>query len=168
MKKKQTDKKDTEYDLQLKLVDYLIANYPDVIFRSDLGGIRLPPGLTVKVKKLAVGNKSGKELKETKSIAYPDFFIVEARGGWFGLFIELKREKSGYCKGKNPLDKQLKNNEHIREQAEVLLRLREKRYYADFAGGISEIIHLVDWYLGLRETTKTFMPTLWKYTVLKY
>lgn len=163
MKKKQKDKKDTEYDLQLKLVDYLIANYPDVIFRSDLGGIRLSPGLAEKVKKLAVGDKPRKELKELKSIAYPDFFVAEARGGWFGLYIELKRQKSGYCRGKNPLDKQLNNDEHVREQAAVLLRLREKGYYADFAGGIAEIIHLVDWYLGL--VWETSSP-LWPYTVL--
>ena len=150
-KKKQTKGKklDTEYDLQLKLIDYLIANYPDVIFRSDLGGIRLSPGLFDKVKRLAVGNKSRKELKEIKSIAYPDFFIAEMRGGWAGCYIELKRQTSGYAKGKNPLNRELKNDDHVREQAEVLMRLREKGYYADFAGGLAEIIHLVDWYLNL-------------------
>jgi len=162
--------RETEYDLQVRLVDYLLENYPSIIFRSDLGGIRLPPGLANKVKKLSVGSaksiphRHGGE-PQGKKIAYPDFFIAEPMGGWFGLFIELKRQKSGYCKGKNPLDKQLKNSEHVREQAEILLKLRKKGYYADFVGGWAEIRHLVDWYLGLRETTKVFKPSTWPFSV---
>lgn len=163
MKQATKNKKETEYDLQVMLVDYLLVNYPDVIFRSDLGGIRLPPGLIKKVNRLSVGSAKKKE-DQGKKIAYPDFFIAEPMGGWFGLYIELKREKRGYCKGENPLDKQLKNDEHVREQAEVLLRLREKGYYADFAGGIAEARHLVDWYLGLNYIYDT---PLWPYTVLK-
>jgi len=165
--KKQTNKGklETEYQLQLRLVDYLIKEYPDVIFRSDLGGVRLSPGLFDKVKRLAVGNKSRKELREIKSISYPDFFIAEARGGWHGLYIELKRQKSGYCKGKNPLDKELKNDEHVREQADVLLRLREKGYYSDFAGGIAEIFSLVEWYLNQNESER--FKSYWPYSVFE-
>lgn len=167
MKKQRGKEKglDTEYDLQLKLVDYLIKNYPDVIFRSDLGGVRLSPGLATKIKKLAVGNKLRKELKEIKSIAYPDFFIAEARGGWYGLFIELKRQRSGYAIGKNPLNRQLKNDEHVREQAEVLLRLRERGYYADFSGGWGEILSIVEWYLNLKKFER--FKSYWPFSVFK-
>lgn len=159
--------KETEYDLQVMLVDHLLKNYPSVIFRSDLGGIRLPPGLIKKVNRLSVGSAKRKE-DQGEKIAYPDFFIAEPIGGWFGLYIELKREKRGYCAGKNPLYKQLKNDEHVREQAEVLLRLREKGYYADFAGGWAEVRHLVDWYMmGLREPTKFLKPSIWPFSVFK-
>ena len=174
MKQAKTGKSETEYDLQVRLVDYLLENYPSVIFRSDLGGIRLPPVLANKVRKLSIGSAKripythgGEPEDRGKKIAYPDFFIAEPLGGWYGLFIELKRQKSGYCKGKNPLDKQLKNDEHVREQAEVLLRLREKGYYSDFAGGWAEILSIVEWYLGLRETTKVFKSSIWPFSVFK-
>ncbi len=171
MKQATKGKKETEYDLQVMLVDYLIKNYPSVIFRSDLGGIRLPPGLANKVRKLSVGSAKkiphthgGEPKKEDQGekIAYPDFFIAEPMGGWFGLYIELKREKRGYCKGKNPLDKTLKNDEHVREQAEVLLRLRNKGYYADFAGGWAEILSIVEWYLRLEKGNEKLC---WPYSV---
>ncbi len=152
-----------EYDLQVKLVDYLLENYPYVVFRSDLGGIRLPPGLAKKVKKLACGSKG-----QGEKIAYPDFFIAEPRSGWYGLYIELKFKTSYYAIGKNPKMYVLRiSDEHITEQADVLRILRDKGYCGEFAGGWANLIHLVDWYLSLPKNVEKINRPCWPFTVFR-
>jgi hypothetical protein len=151
----------TEYDLQVQLVDYMIENFPQVTFRSDLGGVRLHRGLIQKVSKLFRGSK-----KQGPKVPFPDFGIYEPRGGWFALFIEIKVSKSRYCIGKNPLQKVLRvDDAHIAEQAEMALKLRNIGYYADFAGGWGEVRSLVEWYL-LDLEQQTGRP-IWPYSVLR-
>lgn len=152
MKGKVTSGPELEFQLQLCLVDFLLDAYPNVIFRSDLGGIRLPPGLAKKVKKLSVGSKG-----QGEKVPYPDFFIAEPRGGWSGLYIELKRLSKFYTNGSYGF-RVLKDDKHIREQAVVLARLRNKGFYADFAGGRGEIFHLAKWYLSLTCDNKPYWP----------
>lgn len=161
MGKSKSNKLPTEWDLQLLLVDYLLEHYPSVIFRSDLGGIRLPPGLANKVKKLSRGSKSRGE-----KVPYPDFFIAEPRLGWCGLYIELKRTTSQYAIGKNPKLLVLKSSDkHITEQAQMLRDLRAKKYCAEFAGGWANIRSLVNWYLKLSVEGDGY--PCWPYTVFR-
>ena len=153
----------TENDLQLDLVDHLIEKHPAVIFRSDLGGIRLPPGLIKKVKKLSRGRES-----QGAKIPYPDFFIAEPRSGWCGLYIELKRRTREYAVGKNLMLLVLKVDEHTTEQASILRKLRAKGYCAEFAGGWANIKHLVEWYLSLPATVRLEGDRpCWPFTVFR-
>lgn len=77
----------TEYDDQCRI--FLTAEqyesiYPELKFiHCSLSGIRLPVGLAVKAKK--GGNKKG----------IPDIFLPLRRGGYAGLYIELKRVTGG-------------------------------------------------------------------------
>ena len=118
---------------QIQLCDYIRNKYPDVIFSSDQSGIRVGQGLANKLKKLHSEN------------GIPDLTIYEPRGGYFGLCIELK------ATGNSPFRQSgmLKNNEHLRKQWKILMRLELKGYMAGFCEGYQKAVELVDWYMNL-------------------
>ncbi len=107
---------------------YIRCKYKDVIFTSEPSGLRLPIGQATKLKKLRSGSK------------LPDLWILERRANYGGLFIELKAKpilkKNGDFK-----------TPHIKEQSEVIERLKEKGYAATFAVGFDEACLAVDMYL---------------------
>jgi hypothetical protein len=117
-----------EETIHQQLCAYIRAQYPNVIFTSEPSGLRLPIGQATKLKKLRSGSK------------LPDLWILERRANYGGLFIELKAEPIHKKNGeyKNP---------HIKEQAEVIQRLKEKGYAATFAVGFDEARMEVDMYL---------------------
>jgi hypothetical protein len=122
-----------ESDLQEQVATFLKFCYPDVLFHSDFGaGVRLTMGQAIRQKKQNGGRR-----------AWPDMVIAEPRNGYHGLYLELKREKTRLKK---------KNGEwasdHIAEQAEVLKKLRERGYKAEFAVGFDEAKQILDDYLG--------------------
>ena len=122
----------SEYDIQISLQEWMIAQHPTVLMHCDLSGVRLPIGYAVKIKKL---NPNGR--------AYPDIFLPEPRGKYHGLFIELKRcyadlltKKGAYKKGR-----------HIEEQRHILQLLQQKGYRAAFACGFDDTQNLINDYL---------------------
>jgi hypothetical protein len=120
-----------EFSEQKSICQYLSLQYPDVIFASDLSGIRLPQGLANKVK----------SLKCNRGI--PDLFIYEPRKGYFGLAIELKA--TGVTVYKQ--DGNLKTDNHLQEQEEMLYRLSKKGYLALFCLGFDNAKLIIDSYL---------------------
>lgn len=130
----------SEHDLYTMLADYLRYNYKDIIWRFDLAADL----------KLSIGQaRKHKALHPTRG--YPDLFIAEPRlvvtdditDYIHGLFIELKRPGVKLYK-KNG---ELVADQHIREQAEMLQRLRQRGYKAEFACGFDEAKKLIDEYL---------------------
>ena len=131
----------SEADLQVQVADYLRLQYPSVMFHSDYGsGIKLTMGQAIKQKRQNGGRR-----------AWPDMFIAEPRlvvtddmpGYMHGFFIELKRPGVKLYK-KNG---ELVADQHIREQAEMIQRLRQRGYKAEFACGFDEAKKLIDEYL---------------------
>ncbi len=145
----------TEAELQEAVANYLIRQYPDVMFHSDFGsGIKLTPGQAVKQKRQNGGRR-----------AWPDMFIAEVRGpeGVFdyrtlvsldlianfrnhikiGLFLELKKEGTRLKKKNGEWA-----TEHTAEQAGVLEELRQRGYCAEFAVGFEKAKEMIDEYLG--------------------
>jgi hypothetical protein len=112
------------------------TQYPAVIFRTDFAaGVKMSMGQAVRHKRLQSDR------------AWPDLFIAEpkyvkADKEWYdGLFIELKAVNI-YRK-----DGTLLSNPHIREQAEMLERLRQRGYAAHFAIGFDQARKIIDEYL---------------------
>lgn len=70
----------SEAKLQQAVCKYIRHKYPSVIFRSDLGGIKLTMGQAVKVKATQY------------SRAYPDIFIAQPIGEFSGMYLELKKQ----------------------------------------------------------------------------
>jgi len=112
----------------------------DVIFNSDMSGVRLHLGLQAKMSRL----RSHRGM--------PDLMIYEKRGNFGALFLELKPDGTRILRK----DKQLTANVHIREQAEILMKLTLKGYCANFAVGIDEAMAVINWYL---EPEALFMVT---------
>lgn len=124
-----------EYDLQVTAVEYVQRQYPGAIFRSDLGGIRLPIGAAVKVKKIQGDNARN----------YPDFFLAEPRGAYAGLFLEFKISRDEIFTKRGSL----RQSEHVQGQQRMLERLRARGYSAQFACGIDEVMQALDEYMAL-------------------
>ena len=126
-----------ENDIQRMVCDFLRYSYPTTIFRSDFAaGIHLTMGQAVAHKRLQ------------SSRAFPDLQIVEARGNYHGLFIELKRDGTTvYLK-----NGELSASTHIREQAEMIRRLNELGYYAMFCIGFKEARTAIIEYMELKKT----------------
>ena len=111
---------------------YVRLTYPDAIFMSDGSGLKLPMGLAKKYSNL----KSGRGI--------PDLFIAEPRGGYAGLFIEIKREETVIFTKEGKLYK----DEHLKEQAKTLDRLMHKGYASYFAVGVKMASDIIDEYMA--------------------
>lgn len=87
--------------LQCKVVAYLRAQYPDIIFCSSMAGVRLPSiGSAIKAKRM--GNMKG----------VPDLLIFEPRGGIHGLMIELKSLHGELSNEQNIMINKLKDRDY--------------------------------------------------------
>ena len=118
---KRAKPKKKEESLQLMVSKYLRSKYPEAIFNSDIAsGMRLPIWIAAKAK--AQRSERGQ----------PDMIILEPRGIYFGLCLELKNEYSDVYL-KDGTISNAKSNKHVLEQNEILNRLGDKGYYADFA-----------------------------------
>lgn len=127
----------SEKNIHIMICDYIRLKYPDVLFRTDLGGIKLTMGQAAQVKRMQGGKR-----------AWPDLFIAEPRYSprdkemYSGLFIELKATNI-YKK-----DGSLRKNDHLFEQSEMLTRLESRGYKAVFAVGFDRATAIIDEYLS--------------------
>jgi hypothetical protein len=110
--------------------------YKDVIFTTDLSGVRLPIGLAIKVKQLRSSN------------GVPDILIFEPNMFHHALFLEVKKE-SPFKKDGN-----LKSNEHLAEQLNIIELLRDKDYAAMFVWTFDDAKERIDNYMSLRDSEK--------------
>lgn len=123
----------SEHDLYTMLADYLRYNYKSIIWRFDLAADL----------KLTIGQaRKHKRLQQHRG--YPDLFIAEPRGEYHGVYIELKKAGTRIFKK----DGTLVADQHIREQFDLLEKLRRKGYVAEFACGFDEAKEIIDRYLG--------------------
>lgn len=127
----------TEAQLQIRVAQYLRYYYPDVLFHSDYGaGVKLTKAQAAVQKKQNGGQR-----------AWPDMFIAHAAPNEFdkyhGLFLELKKDGTRIKKRDGDWA-----SPHIAEQAEVLERLRQEGYMAEFVVGFEEAKELINVYLG--------------------
>jgi hypothetical protein len=116
-----------------QLCDFVRLKWPDAIFNSDGAGNNLSPAQAGMSKMLRC------------AAGFPDWFLAEPRGVYHGLFLEIKREGTTlYLR-----DGRLSTNAHIQEQAEMLQKLMNRGYYANFAQGIAPAVNQVQMYMGL-------------------
>jgi len=129
MKNNQREKK-----ISIELAKYINLQYPDVIFFPDASGVRLTMGQAIQLR-----------AQRCNRSKIPDFFILEPKGEYHGLILELKKEdeiiflKNG----------SLSNSKHIQEQNKSLMKLRSVGYLAIFAVGLDSAIWNVDTYMNL-------------------
>lgn len=151
----------TEHEMYVTIAHWLQVKYPNVIYRFDLASdMLLTPGQARRHKILHP--KRG----------YPDLFIAEPRSvlvgdkeGTFkksnynvdslgvtlnnehllmahGLFLEIKKAETRMKKKDGSWA-----SPHIEEQAQVLQKLRDVNYCAEFAVGLDETYKIISKYM---------------------
>lgn len=122
----------SEKSEHIAICNYIKLQYPDVIFFSDASGLYTKnwgQKLEIKAKR-----SHGK---------LPDLFIAQPKGDYCcGLFLEIKKSGTKLFKRDKTFTK-----EHYQEQYDMLLKLREKGYCADFAIGFEGAKEIIDNYL---------------------
>ena len=120
-----------EYAVCKAIAIYMRLQYPSIIFHYDLAGLNLSraqAGMT----KVIQGGKG-----------WPDLFIAHPAGKYHGLFIEVKKEGTVLWKVKGG-----PATDHIGDQIDMLNRLEELGYYADFGIGLDDCKGIIDNYLS--------------------
>lgn len=124
----------TEKVLHRSVCSYLKLQYKDVLFNTDLSGIKLTIGQAKQAKMLRSGR------------AFPDLVIYHPGGRKYGkkfaLFLEFKKE-SPYKK-----DGTLKKDKHLQEQHDMLQKLNSLGYLAYFVWNFDMAKELIDEYLN--------------------
>lgn len=118
----------TEAQLHKQICQYL--KLKQVCFNTDMSGIKLTIGQAKKMKSLR------------SSRAFPDIVVYEPRGGYGGLFLEVKKETPYKKNG------ELKSSTHLKEQEDMINILNDKGYCASFAWSLDGAIELIERYLN--------------------
>lgn len=123
-----------EYALQKQICTYLDYQYPNADYLSD----------TIASVKLTAPQQRRNSVIQKQDFKCPDLLILEPRGGYHGLFIELK------VKSPFKLNGELYKDEHLEGQSKSIERLRRKGYYACFSWGFDRTKSLIDAYMKLK------------------
>lgn len=121
-----------EEKLHFQISDYLKIQYPKVFFISESSGLRVSQGLAAKLKRVRSNH------------VHLDLYILEPKGGYHGLILELKAKD--IYKKTAPLE--LLKDDHVADQAETIKKLNKKGYKAAFAVRFDQAKKLIDDYLN--------------------
>jgi hypothetical protein len=123
-----------ERALQLQVCQFMKMRYPKIMFWSNDSGEKKSIGLAKLNKRMRSGSK------------IPDLWISEARGGFHGLYIELKTTSPFKLDGK------LKSNPHTEAQSKMLDELYERGFMAAFGVGLDKTIAIINLYMSQPKT----------------
>ena len=124
-------KKQPEFELQKQVCQWLCLQWPGILFLSD----------TIASVKLTIPQQNRNKLIQKPNFKTPDLLILEPRGVYSGLFIELK-VNSPYKK-----DGTLLSDEHLEGQDRTLNELRDKGYFTCFSWSFDMTIEIINRYL---------------------
>lgn len=130
--------KKTEENIQIAICKYLDLQYPNLIYTSDLSGIKLTIGQAVKAKA-----QRCKKYKIPDLLIFKDFYDSHSNF-YSGLVIELKKSKSEVFGVKN----QVLKNKHVEAQIQSLHKLKSDGYFATFAFGFAGAKKIIDDYMS--------------------
>lgn len=133
IKKKKNNKKNNSEEIeQFQFIDFLKSNYPNILFRVAVDGVRLSIGTAVKLKKNGILQRS-----------LPDIEIFFPTIKYHGLFIEMKiTNRKLFKKDGSYID------EHTKEQSLILKRFNEIGYYASFGIGYEHAKNILVAYIN--------------------
>lgn len=123
--------KHPEFTLQKQLCQFIRTQHPNVLFLSD----------TVASVKLSYPQQGRNKAIQNSSFHCPDLMILEPRGKFSGLFLELK------VKSPFKADGTLYKNEHLQNQFDTLTRLNERGYKALFVWSLETAMKIINDYL---------------------
>lgn len=112
---------------------YLNLQYPNVMYITDLSGIKLTIGQAVQAKK-----------QRCKSFKLVDLNILHPNKHYNGLCIEIKKNREVLYTKKG----ELRNSEHIKAQKKAIEHLNSVGYYATFGCGFEDCKKIIDTYFN--------------------
>lgn len=121
-----------EYQVCKAIAIYLRMQYPGVLYHFDLAGLNLSKA------------QAGMSKAIQHSRGWPDLFIAAPRGGYHGLFLEIKAEGTRLLKLNHTFV-----SDHIEEQADRINDLCNCGYFATFAVGFDQAKNEIDRYMKL-------------------
>jgi hypothetical protein len=120
-----------EESLQIAVSQYIKFRYPNVLFTAESSGVYRSMVQAVKAK------------KQRSSRGLPDMIILEPRGKFKGLMLELKRDgERVWLK-----DGSWSSDKHIQEQKDVHHSLSVRGYKAEFCIGFDSAKEVIDIYM---------------------
>ena len=138
----------SEHNLYEQIARYLQLQYPNVIYRFDIAAdLKLTPGQAAKHKRLHPTRGypdlfiAKPKSKPTPEHGYPRLIEWESQD-WHGLYLEIKRDGEKLTKKDGSW-----RTPHIAEQAEMLERLRQAGYKAEFGVGFEGCKKIINEYL---------------------
>jgi len=126
-------KQQPEFILQCQVCEYLRIAYPATLFLSD----------SIAAVKLTMPQAARNKKVQKHGFKCPDLIILEPRGGYFGLFIELKVETPYKRNGEIKASK----DDHLKLQQETMVKLAEKGYWAQFCWNFDHAKKVIDDYM---------------------
>lgn len=122
-----------EKQLHKAICKYIKYQHPKAYFLSDPSGLKMSIGMAT-------------ELKTTRSQHKQlDIIILEPKGRYHGLIIEVKKDRSEVYKKNGDF----KENKHVKEQRESIEHLRSLGYHVHYAFSLDHGINVVDVYMAL-------------------
>jgi len=121
-----------EKQVHAQVCKYIDLVYPDVIYTSDPSGLKTTIGVAVELKS-----------KRCKKYKVPDLIILQPKGQYHGLVLEIKANRIALYTKKG----EIKTNKHIKEQRASLDKLNRIGYYATFACGYDEATKIIRAYM---------------------
>jgi hypothetical protein len=122
-----------EESVHVAIAAYIRVQYPNVLFTSESSGIRVNIRLRSVLKQQRSTHKQ------------PDMIILQPKGIFHGLILEIKKEYSDVFLKDGSISKKA----HIQEQNATLLMLKELGYCAEFACGFDDAKNIIDAYMSL-------------------
>lgn len=123
-----------EYNLHVAVVNSIKTRWPSVLFRSDLGGVRVNMGTAMKIKPLQ------------RHRGWPDLMIAEKRFPYNALFLEIKTDLADLLT-KNGQRIKAGARKHILEQAANITMLEDRSFAARFVFGYDDAMDAIEKYL---------------------
>ena len=120
-----------EQSLQKAICTWLKLQHPNVYFFSDPSGIKMSIGMAVQLK----ANHSAH--------AQLDLVILEPRGEYHAMVLELKRETPYRKNG------ELKKSDHLTDQLKTVANLQVRGYYVKLAWEFDTAKKLIGKYLEM-------------------
>lgn len=136
---------------QKQVSSFMRRKYPNVVFTSEQSGLFTGDGYGLAMN-----------LKSTRSNhTHLDMFVSEPRGGYFGMYLELKKEGEHIYKLDGGFIKQTEKKivmgvkievDHLEEQRNSIDLLRSKGYLCFFAIGLDNAMRIIDDYMAMPPT----------------
>lgn len=127
--------KHPEFKLQKAVCKYLDIQYSSALYLSD----------TVASIKLTIPQQVRNKEIQKEGFKCPDLLILEPRGNYKGLFIELKTETPFKKNG------EIKKNDHLEGQNRTINDLKARGYYATFSWGFDMTRQIIDNYFNQKD-----------------